>query len=138
MWLATVFLVYSKMEIPSETESITSRFEPYGAENSAVLSTLVASHPRADLLRNFLVILRYWAKVKGVSSRGNSINGYTLTLMAMVYLQNQGEAERAASLFSQTVAKVKRSPKHYRQAQQQWLDIAQAQLTRPPHDDTVH
>ena len=91
MWLTTVFLVYSKMEFPSETESISSRFEPYGAENSAFLSTLIASHPRSDLLRNFLVILRYWAKVKGVSSRGNSINGYTLTLMAMVYLQNQGE-----------------------------------------------
>lgn len=55
-----------------------------------------------------------------------------------LYLQNQGDFERSATLFAQTVAKVKRSPKHYKKAQQQWMEIAQAQLMRPPHDDSVH
>ena len=55
-----------------------------------------------------------------------------------LYLQNQGELDKAASLFAQTVAKVKRAPKHYKKAQQEWLSIAQANLAQPPPNDTVH
>ncbi|MEM7100877.1 MAG: tetratricopeptide repeat protein [Pseudomonadota bacterium] len=55
-----------------------------------------------------------------------------------LYLKNQGEMERADKLFSETVAKVRRGPKHYKKAQQRWLDIAQANLEQGRPDDTSH
>lgn len=69
--------------IPTKTNCDLSFKTPLGAQNSKLIAFLLQSDPR---LIPMAVVIKYWAKIHGLSGTGK-LSNYALTMLIIFYLQ---------------------------------------------------